>query len=499
MNSSAESQMKARRMHPLWIVFKLASSIKEFLFPLVMAVILNGHSQGLLIKLGKIAILLFLVYEVVAVFLDWWHFKYLIADHKLHIQKGRFVKEKRTIPLDRIQSVNKRRSVFHRALGLAALTFETGAKGDEASVHLNVITLKEAERLQGCLSPSRNVPYENLKDAPADKLQVSDSLTHFLITSKEILLAALTSLSIFAFFPLIFALYDKINRFFSVDRYAEEAFAFFSHAWGGYVIIGLVALIVSLLFGIILMYVRYGNFKVASDLERIFVSKGVWSHSETSVPKDKVQAIIFKKNLIRRWFRFAKVELVCAMDGKDEGEETNVLFPFIAEERAVQLIQAILPTFEIETSVKPLPRAAVFAKLLRPVLFWLLVTAMLLYFWPQYWYGSLGLLAVLSVCQWFNYLNCGYAWCDPFIRLQSGIFTTELFITRVKKVEELAVVETWLQRRFGLASLRLSTRAKPVHVATVSDIQKETAAQYYHRYAHRKMAQEVGVLQDEKA
>lgn len=475
-----------QRLHPLWIIFSVGKFMKEFIIPIVFFFLFKAGSQSMVIHYVKLALILYMIYRFISILLSWWNFKYVFTDKELQINEGRFVKEERFISLDRIQSVQLNTSFVQRLFGLTTLSLHTGAIDDKSTIKLEAISRKEAERIQRHLRLSDIARMdETLPEVEEMTQKHSARIEHYEVTLKEILVASFTSFRFLALIPLLFSLYFKINEFFSLDGYKDTIITFFEKSWFILAIVICIILILSMLFGIGMMYVQYGNFRVASDYNRIFIKKGIFNQTEFSIPKEKVQAIKFNKSLLRRWLGIAEVELISAGVAGEEKIETNVLFPFISEKRAQRLIVEILPTFKIESTMVKLPKTALIVKLMRPSYLWIIAAAVVFYFWPTLWYILLIMLIFIVISRIVHYFHSGYLLSTPYIQLQSGSFSTELFLTTRQKIEELEMTESWLQRKFGLASLKISTRAKPIHVSTISDIPKEMAEHYYHWYANR--------------
>ncbi|MBM7645440.1 putative membrane protein [Scopulibacillus daqui] len=484
MNKVRNDMHKARRMHPFWIISSIFASAKEFLVPSVMVFMIHMGSDSIIMNLVKFGLILYLIYVVISVWLHWRRFKYYFTDKELYIHEGRFIVEKRIIPLERIQNVQQNTSFFHRIFNLTSLTLNTGASGNESSVNLEMITRQEAVRIQDYLNSRAG----NKKEQPGEEHSADDALrkVHYEMTWKQMMAASFTSLSLFAPALVLFALYSKIDDLFSIEGYISEMIHFFGKSWYLSAFGAAVLLAVMIFLSMGKNCIQYGLLRVTSDQQRIYIEKGVFNRTEFSISKKKVQAIKFSQTFLQRWFGFAKVELVSAGGvGKEEIEVASTIFPFIAKKEAWPLLSEILPLIEFKSEMTKLPRSSLFVKLLRPSYLWIIGTIAVLYFWPLLWYISPALLIFIVIYRILNYFNSYYVLNGPYIQLQTGAFSTELFLTTRRKIEELEVSDSWLQRAFGLASLKISTRAKPIHVSAISDIPKEMAIKYYKWYANR--------------
>jgi putative membrane protein len=478
---------KARRIHPLWIVYSITKSIKELVFFVFTFIVYKGsNSDSIFLKFAALSGVLYLIYIVVSILLEWLHFEYLFTEKEICIHEGRFIKESRYIPLERIQGISQNTPFFHRLFGLTSLLLDTGGTGNKSSVKLEMITYKEAERIQKFFSHAdfhQDVSKSNVQTLETNIPEHSSRKKHYEMTSKEIFVASVTSLNLLIFISVLYTIYSNLNDFFSIDQYIDAVLSFFQKSWWLTAFGFFTLLILSMAYGWARNYIRYRNFEVTSDNERIFIKKGLFHQTEFSIPKDKVEAIILNTKLLKKMMGIVEVRIVSTGDGDDKEMKTaNILFPFIDKNRALQLISEILPSFKVETEMVNLPRSAIFVKLVRSSYIWI-VAAVIFHFWPKLWYIPLALLVLMNTSQLLSGISSCYKLSGPFIQIQSGSFSTKLFITTRMKIEELKVTESVLQRTFGLASLEISTRSKSIQVSKISDIPKDIAISYYQWYA----------------
>lgn len=493
MTQTDNQVRQGKRQHPLWIVFSVGKSIKEVIIPIIYFFLINMNSDSSFVKYGSLALIAYMIYRLITILFSWKNYKYVITDKNIELTEGRLKTEKRYISLDRIQSIQQNTSFFHRLVGLTSLTLLTGTTDNNASVKMDAITVVEAENIRGQLNPSQDIEKAEMESQTKtklnlveDMLQIDEPTKHYEMTRKEIVKASLTSFYFLAPLPFLLAIYSKVEDFFSIDDFADDVLHTLNLTWITITIIVIMAILLSVIIGVAITYLQYGNFQTSSNQERVFIRKGVLSETNFSIPKNRINAIKFNKSLIRRWVKMVKVELVSAGSFDDSAAQTNVLLPFISEKRAMQLIPEILPDFQIHTDMTKLTRAAFWTNLLKPSYLWIAATAAVLYFWPAFWYLSLVLLMLIIILRITDFHHSGYALHGAYIQLQSGTFSTELFLTTKKKVAEMKITESWLQRRLGLATLSISTRAKPIQVTSITDIPKAAAMKYYHWYATRK-------------
>src|SRR5690625_487746 len=314
---------KRKRQHPLWIVLKIVSSIREVIIPIIYFFIINMKNESTFIKYGSIALIIYMIFRVITILLEWKNNTYLFTNKNLELIEGRLISKKRYISLNRIQSVQQHTSFLHRLFGLTSLNITTGTTGDNATVKLEMITLNEAKKIQTRLNEHKDNKLSS--EAIVSPFPTNDLTEHYQITLREIVIFSMTSLYFLASIPIILSIYFKIEELFSLDRYTEQWFSFLKQSSVLVVTVIIIGIIILTIAGIIVTYFRYGNYTVSSNEERIFITRGVFTKTSFSIPKNKINGISINKGMIRRLFRIVEVELIIVGDLIDETEmKTNV-------------------------------------------------------------------------------------------------------------------------------------------------------------------------------
>lgn len=475
---------KRKRQHPLWIILKIGSSIREVIIPIIYFFIINLKSDSSFVKYGSIALIIYMVYRIITILLEWKNNTYLFTEKNLELIEGRLVSKKRYISLSRIQSVQQHTSFLHRLFKLTSLNITTGTTGDNATVKLEMITVNEANDIQNELNKRKLKENEEVIEEKLSSLsEIQQPVEHYKMTLTEIIIISVTSLYFLASIPIIMSIYFKVEDIFSLDQYTGQLFAILKGSWiliGTIIAIGLLVLTC---IGIVVTYIRYGNYTVSSDHERIFITRGVFTKTSFSIPKDKVNGITINKGFIRRLFNIVEVELVIVGDLLDETElKTNILFPFISERRAKRLLPQILPTFKMNEEMKPLPSQSLFVILIRPSYLLVIVTVLVFFFWPEYWFVPLALVILIIFSRILEFKRSKYKVDDNYIQMETGSFSTTLFITKREKIDKFAINESWIEQKLGLATLSITTRGQPIYNAKMSHIPVKESYFYYDWY-----------------
>ncbi|MEI3614058.1 PH domain-containing protein [Pseudogracilibacillus sp. SO30301A] len=473
-----EQQLMQTRQHPLWILYQIGLSVKEVIIPVLIFFVFNIRNEALWVKLGSIALILYIIFRIVTIIFQWKNHTYLFTDKHVEVREGRFVSNKRYIALNRIQSHQQQTSIFHRLFGLTSLSLITGTSSDNAVIKFEMISSKEAERIKRIIQEKKqNTPEEiELNETPAkDKRKL-----HYKISFREIFLIALTSIYVIAIFPVLVSIYLKIDEIFKLETVALQVFSFLTDSWMLITITLLFLIVFAIGSGVIITYLRFGNYQVSSDHEQIYISRGIFNKTFYTIPREKINGLLIEKTIPRRFFNVVKVKVVSLGDLFDESEmETDTLFPFIGESKLKELLPEILPSFKLQEEMNPLPKQALFVNLIQPSYLLVIVTFFIFFFWPEFWFVPVIYAFSLIFYRIAKTYLTKYAQTEKWIQLQTGVLVTETFLTKREKVDELEVNQSWIEQQLRLATISITSRAKPIHISTLEHLPVETAIEYY--------------------
>lgn len=488
MNNTTDE--KPRRQHPLLILYKIILSIKEFILPILFIFVFQFGSDSNFIKYGSLAIIVYLIYQAIVSIFVWKNTKYLFTDKNIEIAEGKFVSKKRVFALDRIQSYNQHTSFIHKIFKLTSFTMVMGTD----NVKLEMITQGELRRIRNLLDSIEPIQTsETTKTDSKLDAESNRSITeHYLISLKEIVLISFTSFYFLALIPILLTIYNRLeDAFEDVEKYAKSFYDIVSQSWIFIAGVILFVILVSIIIGLVVTYLRFGQYRVASDAKQIYISKGIISTTNYTIPREKIKGIIIQKSFTRRFFGIYKVKLVSLGDLLEEMElETDVLFPFILKRRMEILLPEIVPEFPVEKTTERLPKQGIWANLLIPSYFFFIVTFVVLYFWPKFWYIPLALLVIIVISRIIEVKQARYLSNEKFIQFQTGTFSLDEFVTKRSLIDELEINQSWVQRKLKLASLSVTLREKPIHVARMIHLPESVAAEYYNEYATEILKQQ---------
>lgn len=490
-----EATLSWSRLPKRVYLLRVIDTLKSVAIPFVILFVLNNDWQstfGILIRIG---VIVFLGIDLLQKFFGWRNFRYALDEKTMYVTEGNWIKREKSLPLYKIQSVHSNSPFFYRLLGVVELTFDTNANSDDASFKLAGVFPNEAKRLENLLEQSR-VRRDRTETSEEDGTQAiptqkPESRLLYSLSISEIIIASLTSLSVFAIFPVASTIITSIDDFINLDGAFNQVEDYVLHAS----IIGIGILVISILIfsvviGMAINLLKYGNFRLERRGERIRVEKGLLNRSAKEIPYDKIQAIRIKETFIRRWFHIVGVELVAAGTMEEVKNESSTILPFVKRENALQVLREHFDQFQWSETLQRLPRRSLWIKLFRMSWVGIAVTGVVLFFYREYGWWLLLLWGIIIGGRFLSYVTTKYARTGDYIQLRSGAFNVRSFLTDKPRIEQIQVTQTPLQRRFNLCDVQFSTRGGLLSTESIADIPREDAdamLEWFSRYTEQPL------------
>jgi len=227
------------KLHPISAVINFVKGLKDLIFPFVIVFVANGFQGGgeggwtsyIPYIIGVLVLTLVLTSGII----KWKRFVYWFEDDELRIEYGLFVKKKRYIPFERIQSVNYTEGIFHRPFKLVKLKIETAGSGvsDEAEAELTAITKSAASRIEKELADAkRRKSSSKLSEAQLveEEMSLEESTVKtkkiYQMTSKELLVLATTSGGIGVVLSGLAVFVSQFSELIPYERIYDEVVVF---------------------------------------------------------------------------------------------------------------------------------------------------------------------------------------------------------------------------------------------------------------------------------
>ncbi|MBM7618819.1 putative membrane protein [Bacillus tianshenii] len=469
-----------KRYHPAWIAVELITALKNSVFAIVFLFILKANSTSGWIVWGRYLFIAAAILTIFSVFMKWFMHRYELQASSIVVKEGILVKKQRTVAIERIQNHHSNTTFVHRWFNLTSLTLETGTSGDDAAITFPVITNLEKDRILSLLEEKGSAQVaEN-----GENLEQKGRTVHFRSTRKDLFKASFTSLSFLAIFPLLSAVYFNLADFFDIEDSAGNAAEYLIGHWWMLIILFVIAMALSVAIGFFKTVIKYGNYEISDDAERIYIEKGVGSSSSFSIQKHKVQAIVVEQSILKRLLGLASIKLITVGSAEGEEKDSSSLYPFMPKHEAYELLHTLLPDYPIEENMSRFPLKVLWLKLVLPY-YLTILTAAGLFFFKREWIWAAAIIFFLSVIsRVLDYYFTSYIRHGDTVQVRRGGITNETFVTRRSQIQQITVRHSWIQRKFGVASLSFINRAKPMHTSELYGLSKDQASEFY-RWYHR--------------
>ncbi|MEH7381172.1 PH domain-containing protein [Bacillus sp. JJ1533] len=438
-----------RRMHPVAGFLSFLKQLKELILPFIFIFFVGpGDDLGKYYFLGASAVIfLMLVYGV----LHWYRYTYRVENGELRIEYGVFIRKKRFIPIERIQTIDVSAGIIQRIFGLVKLQVETAGGGMQAEAVLTAIKEEEANQLRELLSRSKHVQ--------AEEAETQHTKMTYQITPKELLVLASTSggigivISGVLAFLSQFAEYLPFEKLYTtIEKYVNLSILFY--------IIVLVALflLIAWFVGILIMTLRYANFTVVKRDEELFITRGLIEKKQTTIPLTRIQAIRIGENLIRQPFGYATVYIESAGGSIEKGEDfSTVLFPLIKKSAINDLLHHFVPDYQMRNVDHYVPSKAKWRYMIRgmlPFVIFVPAIVMLSYVFSSWGYLGLLLLPMGAIFGYSRYKVAGWTIENDQLTLQFRFFSKITVLHHKKRIQSMDKKQSFLQRKKELGSVR---------------------------------------------
>src|SRR5690625_4813843 len=134
-----------KHLHPIAILFNAIRTIRETIIPIGAGFLSFRGESFIYFLLGLSAFLIILFAFSIA---SWYRFTYRMIGDELRIEYGIFIRKKRYISKNRIQSIDLSAGVIHRLFNLVKVQIETAGSGTGAEASLKAVKMQEGENLR---------------------------------------------------------------------------------------------------------------------------------------------------------------------------------------------------------------------------------------------------------------------------------------------------------------------------------------------------------------
>lgn len=473
-------------------------SVKESIFPIILAFVIGNNSKDanwfdFFIMYGvPITIVLLTIINGVT---TWISFTYWIENDELRIEHGVFIRKKRYIPFERIQSISVNEGVLQRLFGLAQITIETAGGGlGDPEVEMKAIKRQEAEELQryikNCKSQKRSLDHEQIATLPTEETSSPDlnklnldEPVHVIYKAslKNILFLALTSGGAIGVILAAIGFISQFDDLIPYEKLYTEARLFIASSIIPFVILILLIIIVAYLISIIQTTLKYYDYTVEKMEGNLIITHGLLERRKTTVPISRIQGMEIIENPFRKLLGYVTFQVINE-GGTNLKENGKIMVcPLIKKQEIVGIVEACLPQYKVDVDFIMLPERAKIRYMLRPVYFifpLVIVGAYLL--------RPLGLWLLLFIplsimFGYVRYRDAGWNLDGQQLTLRSRGIQTRTFFSLKNRIQALKISRNWFQRRKKLGTISSHVMSGSGRLTDMDDSDLKAIYHWYSR------------------
>ena len=471
---------EAKRLHPIAIVLNVSKILKEAFIPILLFVILQSSNDSPwsyveLIILGAY-FLVSLLYGIAA----WYKFTYEIDDYEIRIHSGIFIKKKRYIRLERIQSIDITEGIIQRLFSLVKVSIETAgsSKGGEAEAELTAITKEEAALFQTLLQASKkkqSTSVESSHEVVEEESEVKEGKKLFRLSFGQLCLMAATSGGVGVVFSGAFVLYTQLSEaiaftgvYDNVEKLARSSML---------VVAGLIffGLLLAYLVATVRVILKYAYFTVKKSGDELIISRGLLERRRLAIPIDRIQAVRIVENIVRQPFGYATLYVETASGSiQNEGNAKVMILPIIKKKKIKSVLASFEIDYEVDVKMKHVPKKAMRRYIFRALL-WSIPFIAISYFFKPFGYIFILWLPLCVALAYASYRAASWSITNKQLTLTfRQIVSKQTYIVHNNKIQSLACKQSDFQRKrlLGTISVFSKTGVGPSR-GRVIDVEQE--------------------------
>ncbi|MBG0832036.1 PH domain-containing protein [Planomonospora sp. ID67723] len=407
-----------------------------------------------------------LVFDLVRLRTTAWR----LTDDRLELRSGIVFREHRSVPRDRIRSVDLTADPVRRALGLAVVRIGTGehASGERTTLTLDPLSRHAAEELRGALLHEIGEPHSG--DPHGDRPLAT-------LDWSWLRLAPLTVWTVAGGALVAGVAYKPLNAL-GVDLFEPGVVADLWHwvttrPWLAVPLLLAANALVGLAGALVVFATTWGGYRLEREPGRLKLSKGLLTTRSLTIQERRLRGVELAEPLLLRLGGGARVKAVTTgLREKEENEadDAGTLTPPMPRELAAQVAGRIIRAGH--PVLRPHPAAARTRRLRAAAVWTVLLTAAVAVAirsvsWPVSWSWLWAVPAfVLPLALWLAadaYRGLGHALGERHLVTRSGSIVRRTVALDREGVVGWTVSESYLQRRLGLITVSATTAAGDGH------------------------------------
>ena len=452
-----------RRLHPLSVLFAVASALRSLLLPMLFVLFADRSRLEL-----WFALLLFPY--LLAAFVRYIRYRYVLTGDELVIKTGLVFRNERHIRFSRIHNIAAVQTPLHRLFGVAEVRVET-AGGSEPEARMRVLSLAAREEMRRHIFAEKEAQGAATDVAPAAVPRPADGSSVLHLPTRELLLhGVIDNRGMVVVGAAVGLTYEA--GLFSEDRLPGARFlqsagdsldaAGGSIAWVAAVAALAIGFLVLLrLFSIGWAIVTLYGFDVRSNGKELRTTYGLLTRNTSTIPIHRIQLLSIRERPLQRLLGRLEVQVDTAGGNPAEaaGQRRPKLAPLLRKAGLGRFLGHVQPGVDLEAvpwrPVHPAARRRIFRLSSLGAL--LATLAAVGAFGP---WGALLLPPLLILAGTNAALQSRtrfWAVSTDAVLYRKGWMWRRLSLARTAKIQALSLSQSPFDRRWGMATLQVDT------------------------------------------
>lgn len=324
-----------RRTAPVGVALSAITGMRKSLAGLA-ALIFVMRDETTLLWIGIAAVLALIIGNVAVAGLKWRRLTFTVGADELRVESGVLSRASRSLPYARIHDLNLEQGPLARVFGLAKVTFDTGASGEE-DVSLAFLRIQDGEDLRRVVR-ARKAANAELASNTVEAATEEPSTALFVMGPRRVFTFGLFEFSLAAI-AVLFGVTQQFELLLPFDiwdwrgwqhRLAEEV-AWLAGLGRTLQVVGALIAIASLLVvgfatGVTRTVLREWGFRLERTDRGFRRRRGLLTRTDVIMPVHRVQAMRLDTRIVRRWFGWNGLTFLSL--AQDAGAKSHVVAPF---------------------------------------------------------------------------------------------------------------------------------------------------------------------------
>lgn len=477
-----------KRLHPITAVLNALKSLKELIIPFFAFVVFGSKGTGMVLLpiIGGATVLIIIL---VTGILSWLRYTYRVEEGELRIEYGLFVRKKRYIPFERIQSLDLSEGIFHRPFGLVKVKIETaGSSGPDAEAVLTAVSKEEAASIQEVLQNIKNnYSQEGLGEAFVPEMREE---ILYKISMKELLLLASTSGGVGVVISAVIAFFSQFDEIIPYETVFHQLEDFIAN---GVIFVSLLVFVgfaLAWIIAVIGMMLKYADFTLKKVDDDLIITRGLLEKKQLTIPLKRVQGIRISENLIRQPLGYASVYIESAGGSAQNVESAAVIIlPFIKKNKIRDIIEGNIDGYIVTDDVKAAPKRSLRRYIFRGWLIIIPISIALIIFLKLWGLLSLFLLPLSALWSYLKFRDAGWEQNENQLTLSYRNLVKHTVFMQKNKIQSLSIKKSFFQGKKDLASIEATVMSGMGGAGgTVVDLEEDDVLTIYKWYSREEKA-----------